>query len=259
MTSTAEFPVGTPLLAHGYRIGTGQDGGFAEYAKVPSDWLVPLTHLSTQQAMAIGTAGFTAAMSVLAIEEAGIRPGVGPIVVTGASGGMGTRSIDMLSSLGYEVVASTGKEDTHELLKKIGATKTIGRLPAPGNGKFRPLSPSAWSGAVDTVGGKTLAHVLSSLSYGGVVAASGNAGGIELPTTVLPFILRGISLKGIDSVMMSIIDRRALWRRIESDLLPSRLSLTTAEIDISNVAEALESVQSGTHVGRAVVRVKGGF
>lgn len=256
---STDIPVGMSVLAHGYRIGTGQDGGYAEYARVPSQWTVPLKHLSAQQAMAIGTAGFTAAMSVLAIEAAGIQPGAGPIVVTGASGGVGVCAIDMLSSLGYEVVASTGKIDSHGLLQKLGATRVIGRLPEDANAKIRPLGPSTWSGAVDTVGGRTLAYVLSSLAYGGVVAASGNAGGFELPTTVLPFILRGVSLKGIDSVMMSIDDRRAIWRRIENDLLPSRISLATTEVNISDIADALDSVSSGTHIGRTVVKVEEGF
>lgn len=258
-SSSADFPIGSSALAHGYRIGTGQDGGYAEYARVPSEWLVPLTHLSPQQAMAIGTAGFTAAMSVLAIVEAGIRPGAGPIVVTGASGGVGTCAVDMLSVLGYEVVASTGKSESHELLRKLGAAKTTDRLPGAPEAKIRPLNASTWSSAVDTVGGQTLAHVLSSLSYGGVVAASGNAGGVELATTVLPFILRGVSLQGIDSVMMSIDERRAIWKRIESDLLPSRLSLATTEVVVSDIASVLESVESGTHVGRTVVKVKDGF
>lgn len=258
-SSSDEFPVGAEVLAHGYRIGTGQDGGFAEYARVPSNWLVPLNRLTTQTAMAIGTAGFTAAMSVLAIEEAGIQPGSGPIVVTGASGGVGTCAVDMLSALGYEVVASTGKTDSHDLLQRLGATRIIGRLPEDPEARIRPLSPSTWAGAVDTVGGKTLAQVLSSVNYGGLAAASGNAGGIGLPTTVLPFILRGISLRGIDSVMLSSDDRRALWRRIESDLLPSRLSLATTEVDIRNIADVLESVRTGTHVGRTVVKVKDGF
>lgn len=258
-SSSTEFPVGTQVIAHGYRIGTGQDGGFAEYARMPSEWLVPLTRLNTQQAMAIGTAGFTAALSVLAIEEAGIAPDAGPIVVTGASGGVGTCAVDLLSALGYEVVASTGKPESHDLIKRLGASKIIGRLPEDPESRIRPLSPSTWAGAVDTVGGPTLAQVLSSLKYGGVVAASGNAGGIGLPATVLPFILRGISLKGIDSVMVSADRRRAIWRRIESDLLPARISLATTEVNIRDIADALAALQSGTHVGRTVVKVKDGF
>ncbi|RBP68099.1 putative YhdH/YhfP family quinone oxidoreductase [Brevibacterium sanguinis] len=258
-SSAAEVPVGTPVLAHGYRIGTGQDGGFAELARVPAEWVIPLNSLSPQQAMAIGTAGFTAAMSVMTIEEAGIRPQDGPVLVTGASGGVGICAVDMLSRLGFEVVASTGKDSTADLLRSMGATEVVGRVTGDPDERIRPLGKSTWSAAVDTVGGRTLATVLPTMAYGGVVAASGNAGGVDLSTTVLPFILRGVRLQGIDSVMMPIERRREVWKRIETDLMPSRLDQATHTIEIKDIATVLEAISAGTHIGRAVVKVKDGF
>lgn len=258
-SSAAEVPVGTPVLAHGYRIGTGQDGGFAELARVPAEWIVPLNSLSPNQAMAIGTAGFTAAMSVMAIEEAGIRPQDGPVLVTGASGGVGICAVDILSGLGYEVVASTGKESTADLLRRMGAAEVVGRVTDDPDEQIRPLGKSTWKALVDTVGGKTLATVLSTMAYGGVVAASGNAGGIDLPTTVLPFILRGVRIQGIDSVMISNERRREVWTRIETDLMPSRLDQATDTIEIKYIAPVLEAISAGTHVGRTVIKVRDGF
>lgn len=258
-SSNAEISVGTTVLAHGYQIGTGQDGGYAEYARVPGEWVVPLNKMTSKDAMIIGTAGFTAALSLAAIEEAGIRPDSGPVLVTGASGGVGTCAVDMLSARGYEVVVSTGKEESAELLTRLGASRVIGRLPEDPDQKLRPLGSTSWAGAVDTVGGKTLAYVLTTLAYGGLVAASGNAGGIELSATVLPFILRGVTLRGIDSVMMPIDVRRAMWRRLESELFPERLGLAAEQVDIKDIASVMEHIAKGTHIGRTVVKVKGGF
>lgn len=260
VASTSEnFEVGQRVVAHGYDIGTAQHGGYAEYARVPADWVVSLSTLSTREAAAIGTAGFTAAMSVLALRSAGISPSDGPILVTGASGGVGTVSVDLLSAAGFDVRASTGKKAAHDLLTSLGASSVIGRLPEDPDAKPRPLGRTEWAGAVDCVGGKTLAHVLSTIRYGGSVAASGLTGGAELPTTVLPFILRGVSLLGIDSVQLPIEKRRAIWQQLESDLRPHRLDLLTTEVGVTHVQDALDDIAKGGVTGRTVVAVAGGF
>lgn len=258
-SASADFPVGAPVLAHGYTIGTGRHGGYAEYARVPADWLVPLGDLSQHDAMAIGTAGFTAALSVAAIQEHGIGPADGPVLVTGATGGVGSVSVDLLSGLGYHVVASTGKTDAAELLTALGAAEVIGRLPEDPEAPIRPLGKSTWAAAVDSVGGRTLAQILSTLDYHGLVAASGLTGGTELPTTVMPFILRGVTLRGIDSVQLDIATRRAVWERLGSDLRPARLDRIAQDHDVRDIRAVLESITGGTHTGRSVIRVKGGF
>src|SRR6478609_9322086 len=189
---------GDAVLAHGYELGVARHGGYAEQARVPEEWLVPLPDgLSARQAMAIGTAGYTAARCVMALEEAGLTPGSGPVLVTGASGGVGSTAVDILAARGYEVVASSARDP--EWLKELGASEVITREDAAGNAE-RPLEKTRWAGAVDCVGGEVLAGVLRSVHYGGSVAACGNTGGLKLPTTVLPFILRGVSLLGVDSV-----------------------------------------------------------
>ena len=254
-----EFSVGDLVLAHGYEIGTGRHGGYAEYARVPADWVVKLGALSPREAAAIGTAGFTAAMSVQALQQRGITPDDGPIVVTGATGGVGSVSIDLLAAAGYQVVASTGKPDAAERLKALGAGEVIGRLPEDPDAKPRPLGKTKWAGAVDCVGGATLADVLSTVSYGGAVAASGLTGGAGLQTTVMPFILRGVALLGIDSVLMPIGPRRALWEQLGSSLKPQHLSDVSHDVDVKDVVGVLDEVRAGKYSGRAVVRVAGGF
>ena len=215
-SASDQFAVGDLVLAHGYDIGTARHGGYAEYARVPADYVVALGSISPRDGAAIGTAGFTAAMSVQALVLRGITPGDGPIVVTGATGGVGSVSIDLLSGAGYEVVASTGKAEAAEHLKALGAAEVIGRLPADPDAKPRPLGKTRWAGAIDCVGGVTLADVISTIQYGGAVAASGLTGGVALETTVMPFILRGVALLGIDSVLMPIGPRRALWALLGS-------------------------------------------
>ena len=254
-----EFAVGDAVLAHGYEVGTGRHGGFAEYARVPADWVVKLGTLSPREGAAIGTAGFTAAMSVQALVERGITPEDGPIVVTGATGGVGSVSIDLLSSAGYHVVASTGKADAADRLTALGAAEVIGRLPADPDAKPRPLGKTRWAGAVDCVGGATLADVLSTIKYGGAVAASGLTGGAGLKTTVMPFILRGVALLGIDSVQMPIAPRRALWELMGSSLKPQHLSDISHDVDVRDVVSVIDEVREGKYSGRAVVRVAGGF
>lgn len=258
-SSSAEFAVGDAVLAHGYEIGTGRHGGYAEYARVPADEVVSLGSLSPYDGAAIGTAGFTAAMSVQALIDWGITPDDGPVVVTGATGGVGSVSVDLLSAAGYEVVASTGKQDATDRLIALGASEVIPRLPADPDAKPRALGKTRWAGAVDCVGGATLADVLSTMAYGGAVAASGLTGGPALQTTVMPFILRGVALLGMDSVMMRIERRRDLWVTLGDALRPQRLSQITHDVDVKNVVGVIDQVRDGNFSGRAVVRVAGGF
>lgn len=258
-SDSPDFAVGDAVLAHGYEIGTARNGGYAEYARLPADWVVSLGSLSARDGAAIGTAGFTAAMSVQALIDWGIKPDDGPIVVTGATGGVGSVSVDLLAAAGYEVVASTGKQDAAGRLKALGAADVIGRLPEDPNAKPRPLGKTRWAGAVDCVGGKTLADVLSTIRYGGAVAASGLTGGPALNTTVMPFILRGVALLGMDSVLMPIGPRRELWQKLGSSLHPQHLSDITNDVDIKDVVSVIDEVRAGRYSGRAVVKVAGGF
>jgi putative YhdH/YhfP family quinone oxidoreductase len=258
-SKSPDFSVGDLVLAHGYEIGTGRHGGYAEYARVPADWVVPLGSLSPRDGAAIGTAGFTAAMSVQALLDRGITPADGPVLVTGATGGVGSVSVDLLAGQGFEVIASTGKSDAADRLRQIGATDVIGRLPLDPDVKPRPLGKAQWAGAVDCVGGRTLAEVLSGIRYGGAVAASGLTGGPALATTVIPFILRGIALLGMDSVQMLIEPRRALWAELAGPLAPRHLDDIVTEVDVKDVVAVLDKVRDGQFSGRAVVRVAGGF
>ena len=258
-SQSPDFAVGDSVLAHGYQIGTGHHGGYAEYARLPADQVVKLGALSPHEAAAIGTAGFTAAMSVQALIDWGIAPDAGPIVVTGASGGVGSISVELLAAAGYQVVASTGKPDAADRLKSTGAAEVIGRLPADPDAKPRPLAKARWAGAVDCVGGATLADVLSAVDYGGAVACSGLTGGVALHTTVMPFILRGVALLGMDSVQMPIGRRRDLWARLGDALRPRHLAAITTDVDVKDVVDVLDRVHAGAFSGRAVVRVAGGF
>ncbi|MFF1830762.1 acryloyl-CoA reductase [Paenarthrobacter sp. NPDC058040] len=248
--------VGLGVLVHGYDLGTGHNGGFGEYARVPLDWVVPLPEgLRHRDAMVIGTAGFTAALSVQALESRGLRPGDGPVLVTGASGGVGSVAVDLLAARGYDVVVSTGKAEAGEWLRSLGAVEVIPRSEIAESTK--PLAGERWAGAVDCVGGDTLAYVLSSLRYGATVAASGNTSGAELRTTVFPFILRGTSLVGIDSVRYPIKDRRQLWNRLGQDLRPAHLDeLATAEVELDELPHALKAILAGQVSGRTVVRLE---
>jgi acrylyl-CoA reductase (NADPH) len=228
-------------------------GGFAEYARVPSGWVVPLRFgLSPRDAMAIGTAGYTAALSILALERRGLTPADGPVLVTGATGGVGSMAVDMLAGRGYEVVASTGKEAS-EFLRGLGASSVISREDVIGDAS-RPLAKSLWAGAVDCVGGAGLSGVLRGLKYGAAVAASGNTGGIALEdATVLPFILRAVALLGIDSAQTPIGDRIETWARIAGDLRPRHLD--AREIGLDDLDGALTSILRGENRGRTIVRL----
>jgi acrylyl-CoA reductase (NADPH) len=249
-------PVGTEVLAHGYDLGVARHGGFAEYARVPAEWIVPVpTGLSLRDTMVIGTAGYTAALSVAALEERGLRPGDGPVLVTGATGGVGSTAVSILAGRGYEVVASTGKQDKESYLRGLGAKEVVDRaLLSEGGGK--PLESTAWVAAVDCVGGTTLANVLSRIDYGGAVAASGLTGGVELPSTVMPFVLRAVTLIGIDSVQTPIEDRRAVWQRLASDLKPMSLDTMGVDVGLDDVTGVLDEILQGSVAGRAVVDIR---
>jgi acrylyl-CoA reductase (NADPH) len=250
----AALKPGTLVLAHGYDIGVARHGGYSEYQRVPAGWVVPLAPgLTPREAMAIGTAGFTAAMSVAALEERGLRPDDGPVLVTGASGGVGGTALAILAERGYEVWAVTGKPDEEARLTGLGAAGILTREDVAVEGK--PLDSERWAAAVDAVGAATLPYVLRTLKTGGAVAASGNAGGPKLETTVFPFILRGVALLGMDSVTVPIDRRRALWDRLATDLRPRELGSHVTEVDLDGLDAALDGIVAGTARGRWVVRV----
>jgi putative YhdH/YhfP family quinone oxidoreductase len=249
---SGDLAVGTSVVAHAYDIGVAQHGGFAEQARIPAEWIVPLpADLSTRDAMVLGTAGFTAAMSVMALERHGVRPGDGKVLVTGATGGVGSVAVNLLAQLGHEVVASSGKASGHEYLRSLGASEVIDRSTLSEVG--RPLDKEAWRAAIDCVGGPTLATVLSRIAYGGAVAASGLTGGSDLPTTVLPFILRGVTLYGIDSVQTDLVTRTEVWRRMATDLRPTGLADIGHEIGLDELDGVLTGILDGAVTGRYVV------
>jgi acrylyl-CoA reductase (NADPH) len=251
----SSFAVGQSVLVHGYDLGVAHHGGYSEFARVPAEWVVPLpASLTERQAMTLGTAGFTAALSVVALEEHGLTPGSGPVLVTGATGGVGSVAVSVLATLGHEVTAVTGKPGAADWLRSLGASEVIDR--AAVSDVSRPLQKERWAGAVDCVGGDTLANVLASLRYGTAVAASGNTGGVQLPTSVLPFILRGVALLGIDSVRCPIERRRAVWERLAGDLRPATLDdVATDEVTLDGVPGALERILAGQAQGRTLVRL----
>jgi acrylyl-CoA reductase (NADPH) len=250
----ASLPVGSAVLAHGYELGVSRHGGFTEYQRVPAGWVVPLAPgLSPRDAMSIGTAGFTAAMSVVALEDRGLSPDDGPVLVTGASGGVGGTALAILADRGYEVWAATGKADEAARLRTMGAAGILTRDEVTGEG--RPLESERWAGAVDAVGAATLPYVLRTLKVGGAVASSGNASGAGLQTTVFPFILRGVALLGMDSVNMPIARRRDLWDRLATDLRPRDLGLHCTEVTLDTLETALDAILAGAARGRWLVRI----
>jgi acrylyl-CoA reductase (NADPH) len=251
--------VGDTVLAHGYDLGVARHGGYGAFTRLPAAYVVPLpAGLDARDAMAIGTAGFTAAMSVAALERHGLRAGDGPVLVTGASGGVGSTAIAILAARGHEVWAGTGKPDEEPRLRALGAAGVVGRDELTAE-SARPLESARWAGAIDTVGAATLPYVLRTLQPGAAVASSGNAGGAKLDTTVLPFILRGVALLGMDSANMPIGERRALWARIASDLRPNGLGSGegVTEIGLEELDGAFDAILAGRARGRWVVRVSG--
>jgi len=249
-----KFNTGDMVLLNGFGVGEVHCGGLAEKARLKSEWLIPLPKgLSARQAMAIGTAGYTAMLCVIALEKNGITPNKGDILVTGANGGVGSFSIAILSKLGYKVTASTGRVDQADYLKKLGVSAVIDRatLSEPG----RPLSKERWAGAIDSVGSHTLANICASMKYGGVVAACGLAQGMDLPASVAPFILRGVTLAGIDSVMRPIEDRLEAWQRLSEILDPEIFEDISTDISLAEVVGAAKDLMSGKIRGRVVVKI----
>jgi len=246
---------GDKVLVNGWGCGETHLGMYAEKARVKGDWLVALpAGLTSRDAMAIGTAGYTAMLCVMALERAGIGPDRGPVIVTGAAGGVGSVAIALLAKLGYQVVASTGRPAEAGYLKDLGAAEVIAR--ADLTGPVRPLARERWAGGIDTVGSTTLANVLSMTRYGGAVAACGLAGGMDLPTSVAPFILRGVSLLGIDSVIAPLELRNQAWKRLATDLDRHKLAKMTAETDLGGVIESGEKIVHGGIRGRLVVKIR---
>jgi len=253
-SSHPQWKAGDKVVCTGWGVGETHLGAYAEKARVKGDWLVALPQgLSARDAMAIGTAGFTAMLSVLALEKHGLSPKSGPVVVTGAAGGVGSVATAVLSKLGYHVIASTGRASEADYLKEIGAAEIIDRNELSAAAK--PLAKERWAGGVDSVGSTTLANLLSMTKYGGAIAACGLAAGMDLPSSVAPFILRGVCLLGIDSVMCPIEPRKAAWQRLASDLDRTKLSEITHEIPLDEVSEWGAKILAGQVRGRIVVKI----
>ena len=249
-----DWKEGDRVIVTSYELGVSHSGGFSEYARVKSDWIVPLPDgLSFKEAMVYGTAGFTAALSVYQLEQAGVTPEKGPVLVTGATGGVGSMAVAILAKKGYEVAASTGKESEYDYLKQLGATHTIGREEVAPEG-FKPIGKQKWAGAVDPVGGETLAAVLSNTMYGGAVAVSGLTAGAKVPTTVFPFILRGVNLLGIDSVYCPMEKRKEIWKKAADEYKPSEhLEAIQNEVTLDELPDVLSSILNGKVRGRTIV------
>ena len=252
-SSSPDFQVGDSVLATGWGLGERHWGGYAQKARVRAEWLTPLPDgLDPRQAMAIGTAGLTAMLSVMALERQGLRPGERPVVVTGAAGGVGGIAVALLSALDYRVAATTGRRDTHDYLRGLGAAEVLARdeLATPSG---RPLDKIRFAGAIDSVGGETLASVLRQTAEDGVVAACGNASGIDLPTTVLPFILRGVSLLGINSPAASLPARREAWARLARELPKDKLEAMTTVAPLADLPALAADILAGRVRGRTVI------
>ena len=253
-SSHPQWKPGDRVILNGWGAGETHLGGYAEKARVKGDWLVGLpARNSARGAMAIGTAGYTAMLAVMALERQGVAPRHGPVIVTGAAGGVGSVAVTLLAKLGFAVVASTGRPAEADYLKSLGAREIIERKELAGASK--PLGPERWAGGIDTVGSTTLASVLSMTRYGGAIAACGLAGGMDLPATVAPFILRGVSLIGIDSVMCPLERRREAWKRLASDIDAGKLAMMTSEIDLAGVMDAGRRIVEGAVRGRIVVKI----
>jgi len=253
-SGNSRFTSGDEVLVTGYDLGVAHDGGYAGYARVPADWVVSVPQgLSLFDVMAIGTAGFTAALSIVELERNGLAPSNGPVIVTGATGGVGSIAIQCLAARGYAVTALTGKDDQHEFLKSLGAADVLSRNGLAMGAK--PLEKMMWAGAVDAVGGDTLAWLTRTMMYGGGIANSGLTGGTELKTTVLPFILRGVKLLGIDSVMCPMPVRLDVWRRLATDLKPAKLQAIAQGMTLEDLPRAFSTLLKGQARGRFVVKV----
>ncbi|PKR60327.1 MDR family oxidoreductase [Thalassospira lohafexi] len=255
-SSEARYKPGDEVVLTGWRVGEAHWGGYGQMARVKADWLVPLPEgLDAAQAMSIGTAGFTSMLAVMALEEQGISPKQdGEVLVTGAAGGVGSVAVSILSALGYRVAASTGRAETHAYLRDLGATTIIDRNELTDTSK--PLLAERWIGAIDSVGSTTLAHVLSEMKYHGVVAACGLAGGADLPGTVIPFLLRGVRLIGIDSVMCPYATRIRAWERLAKELPIDQLNAATTKVALRDVMPWGEKILKGQIKGRLLIDVQ---
>ena len=250
------FQPGDAVILNGWRVGEFRWGGFATRARVQGDWLVPVpVGLTTRDAMIVGTAGYTAALAIMALEEHGITPGGGEVLVTGASGGVGSISIALLKAAGYEVAAVTGRPETEGYLRELGATRIVPRSDLEQTSE-RPLERETWAGAVDNVGGPMLARLLGQMRYGASVASVGLVGGGPLPATIFPFILRGVNLLGIESVMAPIQRRRAAWSRIARDLPRDKLEAMAHPATLADLPALGEAIRQGRVQGRVVVDVR---
>jgi putative YhdH/YhfP family quinone oxidoreductase len=256
-SSDARFSAGDAVLVTGYDMGVAHDGGFAEYVRVPADWVVPLPQgLTLFEAMALGTAGFTAALSIHRLEQNELTPEKGKVIVTGATGGVGSLAVQMLSQLRYHVVALTGKDSEHDYLRSLGASEILRRgevdLKNP-----RPLEKAQWAGALDAVGGDTLAWLIRTMDQNGAIASFGNAGGVELHTTVFPFILRGVKLLGVDSAATAMPLRRQIWQRLAGELKPRQLTQLAHTVPLDGLPEVFPKMLRGETSGRTVVQIAG--
>lgn len=257
-TSTdARFKPGDKVLVTGYEMGVAHDGGFAEYARVPADWVVPLPlNLSLFEAMALGTAGFTAALALHRLEQNELAPDKGKVIVTGATGGVSSIAIQMLSQLGYKVVAMTGKDSAHDYLKSLGASEILPRGSVDLK-STRPLERALWAGALDSVGGDMLSWLTRSMQQNGAIASYGNAGGLELHTSVFPFILRGVKLLGVDSAATQMPLRKQIWQRLAGELKPRHFELFTHAVPFAELDTVFPAMLKGETRGRTVVRIAG--
>jgi putative YhdH/YhfP family quinone oxidoreductase len=250
-----DIAAGDRVLVTGYDLGVGSFGGYAEYVRVPAAWVVkPPATLTTFEAMALGTAGFTAAMCLLAMERNGTQPDQGPVLVTGATGGVGSIAVNILAQQGYTVAASTGKSDQHDYLRQLGASQILNREEVSLSGdRLRPMLKGTWAGAVDTVGGATMSYLLRTLNYGGNIALCGLVGGHDFAGTVIPFLLRGINLLGIDSAMCPMAYRQLIWQRLATDLKPPHLDQIVQVITLRDLPGAIASILQGQIKGRLLV------
>jgi NADPH2:quinone reductase len=253
-SADSRFREGDQVLVTGYDLGVAQDGGYAGYVRVPAEWVVRLPPgLTLYEAMALGTAGFTAGLSVLRLERNGLRPAQGKVVVTGSTGGVGSIGVAALARLGYDVTAITGKDDAHDYLRQLGARDVLPRTTLEMG--TRPLEKARWAGAIDTVGGDMLAWLTRTTDLWGGIASTGLTGGVELHTTVMPFILRGVSLIGIDSVTCPMETRTEVWQRLASEMKPASLQAIATEIPLAGLHDAFVTLLAGKARGRFVVNV----
>jgi acrylyl-CoA reductase (NADPH) len=253
-SSHPDWKPGDKVILNGWGLGETHLGAFGEKARVKGDWLVPLpATMSAREAMAIGTAGYTAMLAVMALEKHGLAPDSGPLAITGAAGGVGSVAIAILAKRGFTVHAVTGRPQEADYLKSLGAVEIVAR--ADLSGPVKALAKERWAGGVDAVGSTMLANLLSMTRYGGAVAACGLAGGMDLPTSVAPFILRGVCLYGIDSVMCPLAKRKEAWKRLETDLDRPKLATMTREIGLSELPEAAAAILKGEVRGRIVVKI----